>query len=113
MVTKTITGCEEWITVSYTVVPFELPNAFSPNGDGINDNFNVIISDFDASPVEITEFKIFTRWGSLIYDNDTPLQGWDGTDGSNPLPPDAYKYILKLTLEGVSIETQGEINLIR
>ncbi len=109
----TVNGCEQTITFRYEIIDLSLPNAFSPNNDGINDRFNIIAENIDNSPFVIEEFKIFSRWGSLVYDNDTPIEGWDGTDGSNPLPTDSYKYIIKIRTDDSLLERQGEINLIR
>ena len=63
--------------------------------------------------VIIDEFKVFSRWGTLIYDNEEPLRGWDGTDGVNDLPADTYKYIITIRLGESAMTRQGEINLIR
>ena len=53
-----------------------IPNAFSPDGDEINDLFMPVISDFD--PVNF-EFVIFSRWGQPIFRTNQPDEGWDGT----------------------------------
>lgn len=109
----TVNGCMTSIIFRYDIIDFRLPNAFSPNGDGVNDYFNIIAENLEDSPFEITEFKIFSRWGSLVYDNETPILGWDGTDGSNPFPTDSYRYIIKVRTGETILEKQGEINLIR
>lgn len=84
--------------------PFFIPEAFSPNGDGINDKFE-IKGLFKYQTVEI---EIFNRWGNLVYQSKNYSEGagksgfWDGTaqrgvrTGSGPVPTGTYFYILRL-----------------
>ena len=53
-----------------------LPIFFSPNGDGINDEFRPVYKD----PTQISKYSldVFDRWGSLVYHSDDLDQGWDG-----------------------------------
>lgn len=63
------------------------PNTFTPNGDGLNDQFVVygqFINDFRLS--------IFNRWGELIFTTDDISQGWDGTRNGEPMPEDTYAF---------------------
>ncbi len=64
------------IQVSYHPVNcrFFLPTAFSPNGDGLNDRFKPLIYD-----VREMNYKIFNRWGELLYEGNETDPGWDGT----------------------------------
>lgn len=85
-------------------LPFFVPEAFSPNGDGINDEF-VINGLAKYKSVEIT---IFNRWGNTVYHSSNYGEGqgkggfWNGTAsqglrfGSGPVPTGTYFYILKL-----------------
>lgn len=85
-------------------LPFFIPEAFSPNGDGINDEF-VINGLSKYKSVEIT---IFNRWGNTVYHSGNYGEGqgkggfWNGTAsqglrfGSGPVPTGTYFYILKL-----------------
>ena len=67
-----------------------IPNAFSPNGDGINDQFN--IKGFELySDATIT---ILDRWGETIYFTDQPTEAWDGTYNGKEAVEDTYFYIL-------------------
>ena len=56
---------------------FAVPNAFTPNGDGVNDRFNLVASE--GTP-QILTFRVYNRWGQLVYENGAPESGWDGTD---------------------------------
>jgi gliding motility-associated-like protein len=109
-------GCSD--TVSYIVkinpeiLPF-IPNAFTPNGDGLNDVFIPVVA-----PNEINyefEFYIFNRWGELIYQSDAANRGWDGTYKGIKVPADVYVWKLKLT-DPVSNKVRlvnGHVTLIR
>ena len=61
----------------------KMPNAFTPDGDGVNDFFDVLFTAegtdmvVERGQVEVTRFQIFNRWGNRVYSNDTPNQGWD------------------------------------
>ncbi len=67
-----------------------IPNAFSPNGDGVNDEFR--IKGFELySDARIT---ILDRWGEQIYFNDQPNEAWDGTYEGKNMVEDTYFYIL-------------------
>lgn len=92
------------------VKPMEIPNAFTPNGDGLNDFFTPIT----AFPAKVTLFKIYNRLGHLIYDNDTPDTGWDGQHKGDPSVSDVYVFFIDVDFgNGVVIREQGEVVLIR
>ncbi len=69
-----------------------IPNAFSPNGDGINEEF--ILSGDRCDPND--HFRIFNRWGEIVFETEHPFtEFWDGSsDGKQP-KEDVYTYILK------------------
>ncbi len=72
-----------------------LPNAFSPNEDGVNDYFTVLGKMPNVQMIE--EFKIFDRWGALVFENESFLpnviqEGWDGTYKGERLPDGVYIY---------------------
>lgn len=78
-----------------------LPNAFTPNGDGQNERFVPRGRCF----VDRVDFKIFNRWGQLVFETEDPALNWDGTNLSGELLPDGtYHYVGKVferRLEGV------------
>ncbi len=53
----------------------KVPNAFTPNGDGLNDEFRIM----NAGILELMEFKIYNRWGELVFETNDITKGWDGT----------------------------------
>ena len=87
----------------------EMFNAFSPNGDGINDSFsfeeNHAISEFSV--------KIFNRWGSLVYSWTDPNFKWNGLnfDGDNLIQGVYYYYMNAIGQDGQLYEKKGSISL--
>lgn len=65
------------------------PNAFTPNGDGINDVFHPIGNVID---LESYDFNIYDRWGQVIFRSNDPYEGWDGTSGGKELPNGVYVF---------------------
>ncbi len=101
------------ISVDINKVSVQVPNAFTPNGDGKNDFFNFVAQ----GTVEIIEFKVWNRWGQLVYNNDNPTQGWDGKHNGNNAPSDVYVYIIRLRspsgAELTGFRSKGDVTLIR
>lgn len=68
---------------------YYVPNAFTPNGDGINDLFLPMANVVD---LEKYDLQIFDRWGESIYASTDPTEGWDGTLGGTEMPNGVYVY---------------------
>jgi len=86
-----------------------IPNAFTPNGDGKNDNYEVY-----AEFVESFNMKIFDRWGKLVFEINNPTQTWDGSYKSIPCPEDVYVYYIEAKgFLGETYKKSGTITLIR
>lgn len=106
------TGCRDTairkITVIDDFVAFEVPSAFSPNGDGINDTF------FPAfTGVRDLEGYIFNRWGELVYRFTDPYNSWDGTVKGRMSPDGVYVYFFRgYDVLGRKIEKRGTVTLI-
>lgn len=85
---------------------FEMPNAFSPNDDGINDTYYpVSLWEF-----EVLEFKIYNRWGELVHDSVEP---WDGNYHSKAHNSDVFIYIITVdTFCGIE-KQHGDVTLLR
>jgi len=64
-------------------------NAFTPNGDGINDNFQPIANVVDLATYEL---QIFSRWGEVIFETNDPWTGWDGSVGGSTVQDGVYAY---------------------
>jgi len=75
---KTKTGClttDSQMIKLVKSIEIYVPNAFTPNGDGINDNLRPVFYGIK----QLRYFRIFNRWGQMFYDTQTAKQGWDGT----------------------------------
>lgn len=93
-----------------------IPNAFSPNRDGINDVFTF----FDNGDVQNIEFlRIFDRWGSLVFERtdfmpNDQLLGWDGEVNGEDAPQGVYIYVTDVVFrDGRPGSFSGEVHLIR
>jgi len=85
------------------------PNAFTPDGDGLNDNFN-----FESRYIAAVRMKIYNRWGELVYQTTEVDSGWDGTINGKPAPLGTYIHHTELTDDmGITFVKSGEIVLIR
>ncbi len=87
-----------------------IPTAFSPNNDGTNDNFRVVNMDKKF----IREFKIYNRWGEVVYDNATEAE-WDGKFKGTEQPRDVYMYIIswESSTGNGDVIKRGNITLLR
>ena len=94
-----------------------IPNAFSPNSDGINDVFSPY-AGFEV--VAIKDLRVFNRWGGLIYEMNEqlppgdPACGWDGYGGGKQMDPGTYLYSMNVEfIDGEVVLFAGEVNLMR
>ena len=100
---RTINVLEEYFSYS--------PNAFSPNGDGINDTFQPILTDIDFNTYEL---NIFNRWGDIIFQTEDYSNSWDGTFNGNPIVGGVYTYRINYkTRRGNDQKEIGQIILIK
>lgn len=106
-------GCIGYDTVFIKVYfgpTYYIPNAFSPNGDGLNDIFRAI-------PVGIANtewFRIFNRYGEMVFQTNQWLKGWDGTYKGKKQAMGAYIWIIKGTdRNGKSLEMKGTVMLVQ
>lgn len=115
-------GCET-VRLSVTVEPeitaqgqlVYVPNAFSPNNDGVNDAFK-IYPNLDAQ-IEELDFQVFDRWGSMLFDAQSWDDEWKGINNGLPAVSGAYVWQLKAKVnlcgQEVDIVQQGEVILVR
>lgn len=99
------------ITIQISESKLEMPNAFSPNGDGINDiyraknNYQSIV-EFDA--------YIFNRWGQKIYEWHDPAGGWDGKFNGKDVKQGIYFVLVKAKgADGRKYNIKKDVNLLR
>lgn len=88
-----------------------LPTAFSPNGDGVNDVYHVILDN----GVELVSFSIFNRWGELVFQTADPSEGWDGWFRSGIQPVGTYMYFISYRIpeDAILHSKRGTFTLIR
>ena len=73
---------------------FFVPNAFSPNGDGSNDDFVGV-----SAGIESYEMRVFDRWGELIHESSSPTSAWNGDYGGTMVQNGVYVYVVDYKLE--------------
>ncbi|MBX2907391.1 MAG: gliding motility-associated C-terminal domain-containing protein [Taibaiella sp.] len=115
----TVNGMNEWgchdselVTIKVLFDEEEtIPNAFTPNGDGLNDVFRIGRMKYK----KLIDFTVYDRWGQEVYHNPwDPNGGWDGT--FNGVPQDMGTYYYSITIESASGKLRyykGDVTLIR
>jgi len=99
------------ITASVYESKLEMPNAFSPNGDGINDIYKA-----KSGYQSITEFHayIFNRWGQKLYEWNDPSGGWDGKFKGKDVKDGAYFCLVQAHgADGQKFNIKKDVNLLR
>ncbi|NUQ25465.1 MAG: gliding motility-associated C-terminal domain-containing protein [Saprospiraceae bacterium] len=97
--------------------PIYIPNAFSPNDDGINDI--LYIHSRDNQVREVKSFLVFNRWGETMielrnFQPNNPAFGWDGRHRSRPMNPGVYVYFAEIEfIDGEIVLYKGDVNLLR
>ncbi len=110
---KTAAGC---LTVDTQVVKINknitifVPNAFTPNNDGLNDN----LKPFMIGIKELRYFRIFNRWGQLVFETQDPKKGWDGKQKGVPVQTHTLVWTLEaLGADNNIYKAKGSTVLIR
>lgn len=106
-------GCADTMcqNVKAIIVPLvDVPNAFTPNGDGVNDYVNV-----RGYGITKLTFRIYNRWGTMVYQATSNKQiGWDGRYNGVLQPQDVYTYIADIEFyDGTTFQKKGDITLLR
>jgi gliding motility-associated-like protein len=116
---KDSTNCAAFDEVLVRVLkrrPIYIPDAFSPNGDGVNDFFTAYSN---AAALRIKTMKIFDRWGGLLFQGENlPLGGdrlgWNGMLNNKDLTPDVYVYFFIIEfVDGEDVVFKGDVTLLR
>jgi gliding motility-associated-like protein len=106
-------GCEAVARVTVVVDLYDrvlwVPNVFTPNGDGFNDEFNVYGYGF-----ETMLFQVFDRWGEKMFETTDPKVGWDGTFKGVAMPPGVYVFLVKaLYIDGQEGFKKGSVTILK
>lgn len=86
-----------------------VPTSFSPNGDGMNDEFKVY-----GKCIVSSRMRVYNRWGTKVYDSESLTSGWDGTVNGELMNVDSYVYQVDISFsDGRLVNESGNINLMR
>lgn len=99
------------VTVKQLDPKFELPNAFSPNNDGVNDLFRVLLQP----GLELKAFRVFNRWGELVFEEKETSFGWNGMYKDVAQPVGVYVYYVEIRNLGTGKTNtrSGNVTLLR
>lgn len=87
-----------------------IPNAFTPNNDGQNDIFKIK----NITDERLIDFKVFNRWGTILFRTTDPGAGWDGTYRGQPQSIGVYGYVIQIGYSDGYVETyKGTVTLIK
>ncbi|HXP48581.1 MAG TPA: gliding motility-associated C-terminal domain-containing protein, partial [Bacteroidia bacterium] len=106
-----VNGClnVDTVTVDIACASYFVPNVFTPNNDGQNDNFLIKAYGYSSYHIEI-----YDRWGLLEYTSDTPWAPWDGKDMSGVMVSDGvYYYIIKSVCGTKETDHDGFVHVIK
>lgn len=103
-------GCINMDSVWVYVNDFKTPNAFTPNGDGLNDVFYPIPKNHHA---EIKNFSVYNRYGQCIFYSTSLGKGWDGTFNNVPCDMGVYFYYAEYKIGEKVYKEKGDVSLLR
>ncbi len=87
-----------------------LPGAFTPNGDGLNDEYGI------SNPFALQEmisFEIFDRWGGRVFYSEDPFGTWNGSFDGKPVNPGVMLYRVRYRCNGVEQSKTGSVTILR
>ncbi|MGB1217243.1 MAG: gliding motility-associated C-terminal domain-containing protein, partial [Saprospiraceae bacterium] len=117
LITDLDTGCESEITTQLVRLDvcssdvLAVPNGFTPNDDGNNDILYVRSTGVSSIGV----FRVFNRWGELLFETNSLSEGWDGTHKGKPVNPGVFVYYVEgiCPIDGSKLLQKGNVTLIR
>ena len=86
------------------------PSAFSPNNDGLNDNFG-LSNPFAAT--DLISFEIFDRWGGRVFYTENAFEKWDGSFNGTPVNPGVMLYRIRYRCNGEEQSKTGSVTILR
>jgi gliding motility-associated-like protein len=109
LIIKTEEGCADTssvVMINGSVI-IQVPNAFTPNGDGLNNTFRPVV---DYERVRQFSMAIYNRWGQLIFETTNPAEGWDGKDAMAGV----YSWVISYSNNtGILYQLKGMVTLIK
>lgn len=109
LIATTNEGCADTAYSTMTVVEgFNIPNIITPNGDGINDFFELQLTGFENFTC-----AIFNRWGEVIFSANSPSLFWDGKTKTGAKAVDGvYFVVIQCTIQGEPLKYEGHITVV-
>ena len=107
-------GCTASDNAVVTVLPYCIKpmDAFTPNGDGINDKWLATTNSGSCTSQVIV--NVFNRYGNLVYSNENYQNDWNGTYKGKPVPDGTYYYVIKYKLvTGNGLQLKGDVTILR
>jgi gliding motility-associated-like protein len=117
-VSETISGCEgptSLVTITINQCDITVPTAFTPDGDGVNETWEIVDLD-EVYPDNVV--TVFNRWGNIVYQHDSAVDGpydsnpWDGTFNGESLPVASYYFVIDLNDEEETSKT-GTVSILK
>jgi gliding motility-associated-like protein len=115
LLAQTVDGCWDSTESQFKVYPifrFFIPNAFSPNGNGVNETFGPKGRYFDDKTFKM---QIFSRWGELVFETEDFFEQWDGRNknGGKMQPIGVYAWVIEVVdLQGNIKTFKGAVTLV-
>lgn len=106
-------GCVQKETINLEVCQPQVrfPNAFTPNSDGLNDGFGMLILGGNA---KVEQMDIYDRWGKKIYTSTEPKATWNGMVDGKEAPSDVYVYVIRWRKGDGALQVKsGNVTLLR
>lgn len=118
-VTDNLTGCEKILNTNVQLINvcsedlIGVPNVFTPNGDGENDELEIKYSS--ALIIDNYKLQIFDRWGGLLFESNDINERWDGRSGGRKIPAGVVIYFLEFPchVDGSIVRKKGDITIYR
>ena len=107
-------GCTSTDNATVTVLPWclKVMDAFTPNGDGMNDKW--IVTNNGGQCATNVYVKVFNRYGNEVYVNNNYQNNWDGTYNGKPIPDGTYYYAITYKLfNGKTVLLRGDVTILR
>lgn len=103
-------GIDSIILINKGCIPFQIPNAFTPNGDNKNDIFRPLITQKFTNYL----FRVYNRFGQIVFETEDVFAGWNGTILGRKQPTGAYVYLIKFNdFDNTPFQHSGTLLLIR
>jgi gliding motility-associated-like protein len=107
-------GCFSYDTIDVKYYNFpagiQMPNAFTPNGDGLNDIFRPI----PIGMISLDLFSVYNRYGQMVYSTTDKSKGWDGSFGGKAQDPGTYVWLAEgIDYNKKKVKVKGTVMLIR